>query len=215
MLFFFLFLTVSCRSELSSKLGKPHKLSGFKKVQEDFLRSVTSRLTVAQVVSNVKNSSKVTFDFVLYTFFAGCIASCGIMNNSAVDIAASMCIEPVMATVLVGAFGTVIHDYSLIKAGIRNNVIVIVECIVIGFGYGMIAMNWSIEWSPPDEIWPTEEMRTRGLYRSLWVGALQSSAAGGAVALSLLNNNYTALVGVAIASTFLVRSCFIFFSFNG
>ena len=114
-----------------------------------------------------------------------------------------------MATVLVGAFGTVIHDYSLIKVGIRNNIIVIVECIVIGFGYGMIAMTWSIEWSPPDEIWPTEEMRTRGLYRSLWVGALQSSAAGGAVALSLLNNNYTALVGVAIASTFLVGLFFL------
>lgn len=180
-----------------------NKLSSFKKVQEDFLKSVTSRLTVAQVVSGVKNSSKVTFDFVMYTFFAGCIASCGIMNSSVIDIAAAMCIEPVMATVLVGAFGTVIHDWSLIKTGIRNNLIVTVECIFVGYVYGLIVMIWSIEWGPPEGRWPTSEMVGRAEWRSLVMGALQASAAGGAVALSLLSNNYTAFVGVAIASTFL------------
>ena len=69
-----------------------NKLSGFKKVQEDFLKSITSRLTVAQVVSGVKHSSEVTFDFVMYTFFAGCIAAAGILASSNLDIAAAMCI---------------------------------------------------------------------------------------------------------------------------
>lgn len=40
-------------------------------------------------------------------------------------------------------------------------------------------------------------------WNSLWFGALQASAAGGAVALSLLNNNQCAIVGVAVSSTFL------------
>ena len=188
-------------SNVLSKLS--NKLSGFKKAQDDFLKSVTSRLTVAQVVSGVKNSSKITFDFVMYTFLAGCIASCGIMNNALTDIAAAMCIEPVMATVLVGAFGTVIHDRSLIKMGIRNNCAVITECILTGFLYGLIAMCWSEQWDPPDGHWPTSEMVNRSTYRALVMGALQASFAGGAVALGLLTNNYTALVGVAIASTFL------------
>ena len=113
-----------------------------------------------------------------------------------------MCIEPVMATVLVGAFGTVIHDWSLIKMGLRNNSIVITECILTGFLYGIIAMFWSAQWHPPEGHWPTSEMVNRATYRSLVMGALQASAAGGAVALGLLTNNYTALVGVAIASTF-------------
>ena len=179
------------------------KLHTFKKMQEDFLKTVTSRLTVAQVVSGVKNSSKVTFDFVMYTFFAGCIASCGIMNDSVSDIAAAMCIEPVMATVLVGAFGTVIHDWSLIKMGIRNNCIVTIECIITGFLYGLIAMIWSEQWDPPAGHFPTNEMVGRAMWKSLVMGALQATAAGGAVALGLLSNNMTAIVGVAIASTFL------------
>ena len=179
------------------------KLSTFKKIQEDFLKTVTSRLTVAQVVSGVKNSSKVTFDFVMYTFLAGCIASCGILNDAVTDIAAAMCIEPVMATVLVGAFGTVIHDWSLIKMGIRNNCIVTIECILTGFLYGLIAMIWSQAWDPPAGHFPTNEMVGRALWKSLVMGALQALAAGGAVALSLLSNNFTVFVGVAIASTFL------------
>lgn len=43
----------------------------------------------------------------------------------------------------------------------------------------------------------------RGTIRSLWDGTLVCLPAGGAVAVTLLNNNQLALVGVAIASTFM------------
>lgn len=43
----------------------------------------------------------------------------GLLGNVPIDIAAAMCIEPVMATVLVAAFGCVIHDKKMIKMGIR------------------------------------------------------------------------------------------------
>lgn len=60
------------------------------------------------------------------------------------------------------------------------------------------------EWNPPPlGVWPTPEMAVRGLYRTLWYGALQALAAGGAIAVTLLNDNQAALVGVAVASTFL------------
>lgn len=195
----------SLRSSKKSRETKnnSNRLFSFKKAQADFLKSVTSRLTVDQVVSGVRNSSKVTFDFVMYTFFAGCIASCGLLNSSAVDIAAAMCIEPVMSTILALSLGAVLHDVNLIKAGIRNNLIVVTECIIVGFLYGLVVFNWADEWHPPGDIWPTDEMISRSTWRGVVMGALQASAAGGAVALSLLSNNWTALVGVAIASTFL------------
>lgn len=189
--------------KMNETKNNSNRFAAFKKAQADFLKSVTSRLTVDQVVSGVKNSSKVTFDFVMYTFFAGCIASCGLLNSSAVDIAAAMCIEPVMSTILSLSLGAGLHNISLVKMGIRNNLIVVIECIIVGFIYGMVVFTWSEEWHPPDDIWPTEEMVSRGTWRGVVMGALQASAAGGAVALSLLSNNWTALVGVAIASTFL------------
>ncbi|RWS20558.1 hypothetical protein B4U80_04661, partial [Leptotrombidium deliense] len=82
-------------------------------------------------------------------------------------------------------------------------------CMLIGFVYAGIAMIWSKEWNPPgvntlpNGVWPTNEMQGRGLWRTLWYGALQALAAGGAVSVTLLNNNQAALVGVAVCSTFL------------
>ncbi|RWS05082.1 hypothetical protein B4U79_08841 [Dinothrombium tinctorium] len=179
-------------------------ISSFKKMQQDFLKSVTSRLTVIQVVEGVRSSAMLTFDFVMYTIFAGFIAAAGLLNNSPVDIAAAMMIEPVMATVMAMTFGLVIHDKSLFLLGAKNCFISLVICFLTGFIYGLIFLIWSVEWNPPPNgIWPTGEMQVRGLWRTLIYGALQAMAAGGAVAVSLLNNNQAALVGVAVASTFL------------
>lgn len=71
-----------------------------------------------------------------------------------------------MATVICGAFGTgklklramsyqrsltlyaityqnlVVHDWSLIKMGIRNNCIVLLICLLVGYLYALIAILW-------------------------------------------------------------------------
>jgi hypothetical protein len=189
----------------SSKLEIHKKgVTGFKRIQEEFLKSVTSRLTVAQVVNGVRASSELTFDFVMYAIFAGCIAAAGLLNNSAVDVAAAMMIEPVMATVIAITFGLVIRDASLTLTGVRSCIISLIICLVVGYIYGAIAFIWMKEWNPPPSgYWPTPEMSVRGEWRTLWYGALQALAAGGAIAVTLLNDNQAALVGVAVASTFL------------
>lgn len=184
--------------------GSKKGISGFKRIQEEFLKSVTSRLTVAQVVNGVRASSELTFDFVMYAVFAGCIAAAGLLNNSAVDVAAAMMIEPVMATVIAITFGLVIRDPSLTMTGVRSCIISLIICLVVGYTYGAIAFIWMKEWNPPPSgFWPTPEMSVRGEWRTLWYGALQALAAGGAIAVTLLNDNQAALVGVAVASTFL------------
>lgn len=179
-------------------------INSFKKMQEDFLKSVTSRLTVAQVVNGVRSSAELTFDFVMYAIFAGCIAAAGLLNNSAVDVAAAMMIEPVMATVIAITFGLVIRDPVLTWIGIRSCIISLIICLLVGYIYGAVAFIWMKEWNPPPSgYWPTPEMSVRGEWRTLWYGALQATAAGGAIAVTLLNDNQAALVGVAVASTFL------------
>lgn len=161
-------------------------------------------MTVAQVVQGVRSSAEMTFDFVMYAIFAGCIAAAGLLNNSPVDVAAAMMIEPVMATVIAITFGLVIHDRELTWIGIRSCFISLIICLIVGYVYGGIAFIWWREWDPPPTgWWPTPEMQVRGLWRTLWYGALQALAAGGAIAVTLLNDNQAALVGVAVASTFL------------
>lgn len=180
------------------------KMKGFKRIQDEFLKSVTSRLTVAQVVQGVRSSAEMTFDFVMYAIFAGCIAAAGLLNNSAVDVAAAMMIEPVMATVIAITFGLVIQDRSLTMTGVRSCIISLIICLVVGYIYGVIVFFWSEGWNPPPAgVWPTPEMAVRGEWRTLWYGALQALAAGGAISVTLLNDNQAALVGVAVASTFL------------
>lgn len=178
--------------------------NAFKKLQKKFLTSVTSRLTVIQVIEGVRASSEITFDFLMYLIFAGFIAAAGLMNNSGIDVAAAMMIEPVMSTVMAITFGLVIYDGALIKHGTINCLISLFICALTGFVYGLIAFIWSYEWNPPpDGIWPTYEMRVRGEWRTVWYGTLQAAAAGGAVAVTLLQDNKAALVGVAVVSTFL------------
>lgn len=123
---------VGNKVNFSTVQSKAHKMNGFKKIQEDFLKSVTSRLTVAQVVQGVRSSSEMTFDFVMYAIFAGCIAAAGLLNNSPVDVAAAMMIEPVMATVIAITFGLVIEDRDLTVIGLRSCFISLIICLIVG-----------------------------------------------------------------------------------
>ncbi|CAG2162246.1 unnamed protein product [Oppiella nova] len=179
-------------------------INSFKEVTQNFLKSVTSRLTVAQVVEGVKSGSEVTFDFCAYTIFSGFIAAFGLINNDPVNIAASMMIEPIMGTVMAMTFGLVIEDRKLFMLGVKSNIISLILCLVSGFAMGLIIFIWMTEWNPPpDGIWPTGEMQGRGTYKGLIYGVMIALPCGGAIAVTLLNDNQAALVGVAVASTFL------------
>lgn len=68
----------------------------FKKFQERFLKSITARLTVAQVAASIKSGAELTFDFLLYIIMAAWIAAMGLMENSIVSLVASMLVSPLM-----------------------------------------------------------------------------------------------------------------------
>lgn len=100
-------------------------------------------------------------------------------------------------------FSLVIEDRSLFLHGLKGLVVSLSMCLLFGFCYGMIVFIWPTNWQPPEGYFPTSEMSSRGGFRGLWYGACQGSAAGGAVAVTLLHDNYCSLVGAAVASTFL------------
>ncbi len=176
----------------------------FNEIKDNFLKSVTSRLTVAQVVEGVEAGAAITFDYYMYLLWSSTIAAMGIMNNAPVDVAASMCIEPLMGSVMAISFGLALWKKSVLWTGIKSLVVGIIFCLIFGYLYGMIFQIWRVAWNPPpDGTWPTSEMQSRGEYRTLIYGSVIATSGGAILAVILLKNNIVAMTGVAIATTFM------------
>lgn len=69
-------------------------------MQEKFLKSVTARLTVAQVVANVQAGAELTFDFLCYVICASWLAACGLLDSDVVTLVASMLVSPLMVGII-------------------------------------------------------------------------------------------------------------------
>ncbi|CAL1277622.1 unnamed protein product [Larinioides sclopetarius] len=182
--------------EEQEKKGK-----GFKAMQKEFLKSVTARLTVAQVVEKVKNDGSLSFDFIMFVFIASCIAALGLSENSAIVIVAAMLISPIMGPIMAFTFGLTIRDRKLVKMAMRTELIGLFICLLSGFLFGFICGNFSESWGAGK--WPTTEMAGRGMMRSLWSGCLIALPSGAGVAMSVLGGNGASLVGVAISASLL------------
>ncbi|OTF72220.1 DUF389 domain containing protein, partial [Euroglyphus maynei] len=209
--------TLFCYNEESVELeeeseidldSKTREVLSIKEKQNKFLKSVTARLTVAQIVSSVRDSATLTFDFICYLIFASWIAAMGLLDNSVISLVASMLVSPMMGPVMAMTFGTIIKDRSLRNMGIKNIFVCLMGTISFGFLFGMIALNFTQEWtnslgSNNTYTWPTDMMRERGLVRITWVGTLVAFPSGCAVAISLLSGNDASLVGVAISVSLL------------
>ncbi|KAK6188259.1 hypothetical protein SNE40_004476 [Patella caerulea] len=181
---------------------KDEKESEFNK---EFKKSIKSRLVVDQVVQSVRNNALFTFDYMILVLLASLIAATGLVENSSVVIVASMLISPLMGPILAIVFGIVIRNGSLWKLGLRTELIGLLMCIMIGFVFGLIPGGMSLNganWGSTDDF-PTIEMSTRGVPRSLGIGLLIALPSGAGVALSVLGGNMGSLVGVAISASLL------------
>ena len=126
------------------------------------------------------------------------------MNTSGIDVAASMMIEPLMGSVMAVSFGLAILNKDVFLTGLKSLFVGMIFCLIFGYIYGMIFQIWRVAWNPPpDGIWPTPEMISRGQYRTLIYGAVIATAGGAVLAVILLKNNLVAMTGVAVATTFM------------
>lgn len=175
-----------------------------KENENEFKNSVKSRMIVAQVVQIVRSNAVFTFDYCMLIILASVISVIGLIENSSVILVASMLISPLMGPILAGTFGITIRNSPLRNLGIRSECIGLTLCIICGFIGGLLvgAIQHQGLTGYMDE-WPTMEMKSRGMSRSLWIGVFIALPSGAGVSLSILGGNIGSLVGVAISASLL------------
>ncbi|XP_043512563.1 uncharacterized protein LOC122530022 isoform X2 [Frieseomelitta varia] len=177
-----------------------------------FVESIRSKLTVKQVVDGVRSGGDLTFDYVLLVLTADCLAALGLIENSATNVVAAMLVSPLMGPVMSLTFGTIIADRNLQFIGLKSLLLGIFVSILFGFIFGLILGTTEMPWGYND--WPTDEMKGRGNYRSLWMGVLWALPSGTGVAVALLQGSNGPLIGVAISASLLppVVNCGLFWA---
>ena len=150
-----------------------------------------------------------TFDYAAYLFLASLIALLGLLMNSSVVIVASMLVSPVMGPILAIIFGCIVNDRNLRDKGIKNGFISILICTGIGFLFGFIFIlleqcldKLLYDPIPLDKL-ITNEMVQRGSLHDMFLSICIAMASGAAAAFSVLGENTSSMIGVAISASLL------------
>eukprot|EP01084_Bolivina_argentea_P198704 340179_1 len=156
-------------------------------------------MIVEQVVERIMNSSAFTFDYVCMLVVASLIAAGGLATDNAVIVVASMLVSPLMGPVLAFTFGVTLKEINMATLGLKNELLSLVICVIcgfiVGFFYALLSQNVYN--------WPTEQMSSRGTIAGLADGAFIAAASGVGVALSVLGDYLSTVVGVAISASLL------------
>ena len=96
------------------------------------------------------------------------------------------------------AYGTTINDWKLVRLSIRNECISLLVCIVIGLIIGATCGKTDLA-----DNWPTDEMASRANLQNFLVALPVAFFSGLGVAVSLLDQQTSSLVGVAISASLL------------
>lgn len=167
-----------------------------------FSSSVRARTNLAQVLHDVRADAALTFDWVFLLLVAAFVAAIGLVENSTVILVASMLISPLMGPITASTLGTAVKDRSLQVMGVKNEFLGLFLSLVMGFLFGLTICAIDERYGVVED-WPTYEMISRCEYRSLWVGVLVAIPSGAGVALAVLGEYTSSLVGVAISASLL------------
>ena len=97
-------------------------------------------------------------------------------------------------------FGTTVRNKELVIKGIKNELVSLLICMMIGSILSIIA---TVTLTPEKRDWPSDEMISRGDILGLTSGVLIAIPSGIATALSTLGKNSSGMVGVAISLSLL------------
>lgn len=103
-----------------------------------------------------------------------------------------------MGPVIGLAYGSTIRDFKLVRKSLYVEVISIGSCILIGAVVGLITGPTKLS-----EEWPTQQMKDRGSMTNFLVALPIAFFSGLGVAVSLLDDQTSSLVGVAISASLL------------
>lgn len=156
-------------------------------------------LRVEQVVEQIRDAATFGFDYGALVVLASVLAGVGLATDNTVVIVASMLVSPIMGPCMAATFGTVVSDWELARLGLVSEALSLAVCVLIGTLIGVAcAFIAGVE-----DAWPTEEMASRGEPLGLLIGLAVAVPSGVGVALSVLGNNTSSLVGVAISASLL------------
>lgn len=164
------------------------------------LKETDSHVLAAELLTRIDSNASLTGNYIIFVGIAAVIAGCGLASNSGVSVVASMLVSPIMGPVLGCTLGFVLRDWELMYKGFITEVASLLLCVVVGFVIGLL---W---WFLPcfdTDLLPTTEMSSRGEVLGLASSFLVAIVSGAGVALSVLNDNISSLVGVAISAALL------------
>mmetsp|Transcript_14594 Transcript_14594/g.19203 ORF Transcript_14594/g.19203 Transcript_14594/m.19203 type:complete len:582 (-) Transcript_14594:7-1752(-) len=193
--------------DISSKKAKHSKmLHLLNRDERQRVVEACSKIRVEQVIEQIKDGAVMTFDYVMLVLIAASLAGTGLATDNTVVIVASMLVSPIMGPILAFTFGTTIRNKKLIQIGLRNELVSLLLCVVVGVVIGLIGTGWGVDNCDDtgnEPCWPTYEMSSRGTWDGLLLGVAIAVPSGMGVALSVLGNNTSSLVGVAISASLL------------
>jgi uncharacterized hydrophobic protein (TIGR00271 family) len=143
-------------------------------------------------------SSEFSFNYNTLLLVASILAGLGLISNSATTIIASMLVSPIMGPVVGMAYGATIKDWQLWRTAFKTEGLSLLFCIVIGAIIGCCSGPTALA-----KTWPTEEMLVRGNWQNFCVALPIAFFSGLGVAVGLLDDQTSSLVGVAISASLL------------
>jgi uncharacterized hydrophobic protein (TIGR00271 family) len=146
----------------------------------------------------MEEGSMFSFNYNVLLLVASVLAGLALVSNSTATVIASMLISPLMGPVVGLAYGTTICDWKLVLRSLKVEIISLLFCILVGFTIGVVT-------GPTDlsNDWPTAEMASRASMTNFYVALPIAFFSGLGVAVSLLDDQTSSLVGVAISASLL------------
>jgi uncharacterized hydrophobic protein (TIGR00271 family) len=153
---------------------------------------------VRQIHETFREGSQFSFNYITLLVVASILAGLGLVSNSSATIIASMLVSPIMGPVVGMAYGATIRDWRLFRDAARTEILSLIFCIFSG-----AAIGFCTGWTDLAEAWPTEEMQIRGTWQNFMVALPVAFFSGLGVAVSVLDQQTSSLVGVAISASLL------------
>ena len=146
----------------------------------------------------IEEGTTFSFNYNCLLFVASMLAGLGLISNSVATIIASMLVSPLMGPVIGLAYGSTIRDWKLVRKSLRVEIISLFLCIVAGMLLASITGPTEIS-----DSWPTQEMLGRGTKQNFLIALPVAFFSGLGVAVSVLDDQTSSLVGVAISASLL------------
>ena len=143
--------------------------------------------------------SQFSFNYIVLLIIASVIAALGLGGNSTATIIASMLVSPLMGPVMGMAYAATIEDHKMFRIAFVTELVSLLSCI----GVGVVVSGCMIPFFDMPEEWPTFEQQSRAEMRNFWIGIPVAFSSGLGVAVSVLDEQTSSLVGVAISASLL------------